>query len=109
MAKFTMNIDADLKQQAADLYDELGMSLTTAVTVFLKQSVRERRMPFRPSFEDGTTATAAYSYYQHSRKPFDPQAAMAEVDRLRARFPKGTPLATMTPEDVKTELEARDA
>lgn len=109
MAKFTMNIDADLKQQAADLYDELGMSLTTAVTVFLKQSVRERRMPFRPSFSEETATAAAYPYYRQPLKPLDAQAAMAEVDRLRARFPKGTPLATMTPEGIKAELEARDA
>lgn len=106
MAKFTMNIDERLKEQAAELYDELGMTLTTAVTVFLKQSVRERRMPFRPSSDPGV-ASSGYAHLQPKRSS-DPEAAIAEVDRMRALFPKGTPLATMTPDGLKQELEGRD-
>lgn len=58
MAKFTMNIDETLKRQASELYEELGMTLTTAITVFLKQSVREGRMPFRPSTAEGSADDA---------------------------------------------------
>ena len=48
MAKVSTNIslDEDLKKEAQELFGELGMDLTTAVTVFLKQSVREGRIPF---------------------------------------------------------------
>lgn len=49
MVTSTYRVDAELKRQAADLYESMGMSLNTAINVFLRQSVKERRMPFQPS------------------------------------------------------------
>lgn len=42
----TIRIDEDLKKQADTLFDDLGMSFTTAVNIFVKQAVREDRIPF---------------------------------------------------------------
>ena len=42
-----IKIDPELKEQAQDLFESLGMNLTTAVNVFLRQSVREQAIPFR--------------------------------------------------------------
>ncbi|MDR0818017.1 MAG: type II toxin-antitoxin system RelB/DinJ family antitoxin [Oscillospiraceae bacterium] len=41
-----IRIDKDLKTQAERVFGDLGMNLTTAVTVFVRQSVREGRIPF---------------------------------------------------------------
>ena len=43
MATVSANIRLDpvVKQQAQELFEELGMNLSTAVTIFLKQAVRE--------------------------------------------------------------------
>lgn len=41
-----MRIDDEIKEQARILYDELGLDLTTAITLFLKQSIREQSLPF---------------------------------------------------------------
>lgn len=41
-----IRIDANLKKQADILFDELGMSFTTAVNVFVKQALREAVLPF---------------------------------------------------------------
>ncbi|MBT1169846.1 MULTISPECIES: type II toxin-antitoxin system RelB/DinJ family antitoxin [Bifidobacterium] len=49
MVTSTYRVDADLKKQAAELYESMGMSLNTAINVFLRQSVKEQRMPFQPS------------------------------------------------------------
>ena len=50
MAGTTTNIsirmDADLKTQADALFAELGMNLTTAFNVFVRQALREGRIPF---------------------------------------------------------------
>ena len=51
MVTSTYRVDAELKRQAAELYESMGMSLNTAINVFLRQSVREQRMPFQPSLE----------------------------------------------------------
>ena len=39
-------IDDELKAQADALFEELGMSLSTAFNIFLRQSVREQQLPF---------------------------------------------------------------
>ena len=48
MSATTMNIrvDSDIKNNAKKIFAELGMDLTTAVIIFLRQSIREHGMPF---------------------------------------------------------------
>jgi DNA-damage-inducible protein J len=50
MAGTTTNIsirmDTDLKAQADALFAELGMNLSTAFNIFVRQSLREGRIPF---------------------------------------------------------------
>jgi len=51
MASETTNInirmDKALKEQAEILLSELGMNMTTAFNIFLRQTVRERAIPFQ--------------------------------------------------------------
>ena len=42
----TIRMDEDLKKDADALFDELGMSFTTAINVFVRQALREGRIPF---------------------------------------------------------------
>ncbi len=48
MAKVSTNIsiDADIKKQAQELFAELGMDLSTAINVFLRQALRQHSIPF---------------------------------------------------------------
>ena len=48
MATTNLNvrIDADLKKQAEEIFNELGLNMSTALTVFLRQTVRSRGIPF---------------------------------------------------------------
>jgi DNA-damage-inducible protein J len=39
-------MDKELKKQAESLFSDLGMNMSTAVNVFIRQSVREGRIPF---------------------------------------------------------------
>ncbi len=43
----SISIDADLKASAQKLFAELGLDLSSAVTLFLRQSVEEEAIPFR--------------------------------------------------------------
>ena len=43
----TLRVDEDLKKQADVLFSELGLNLTTAFNIFLRQSVREQQIPFQ--------------------------------------------------------------
>lgn len=42
-----ISIDPVVKEEAQALFDNLGMSLSGAVNIFLKQCVREQAIPFR--------------------------------------------------------------
>ncbi len=61
MAKVTTNIslDADLKKASQELFADLGMDLTTAVTIFLKQPLRVQGIPFPVTRENPNAETAA--------------------------------------------------
>ena len=43
---FSIRMDSDLKKQCEALYKELGMNLTTAINVFLRQSLHAGGFPF---------------------------------------------------------------
>lgn len=51
MGRISVRIDDNLKEEANKVYDDLGMDMTTAITIFLKQTVREQRLPFQPGAE----------------------------------------------------------
>jgi len=42
----SFRIDADIKNQADRLFAELGLNMTTAFNIFLRQAVREGSIPF---------------------------------------------------------------
>ncbi|MDQ0202863.1 type II toxin-antitoxin system RelB/DinJ family antitoxin [Pectinatus haikarae] len=48
----TIRVDADLKNQAEILCDEMGLTMSAAYNVFLKALVRERAIPFKISAGD---------------------------------------------------------
>ena len=63
MAGSTTNIsirmDSDLKAQADALFGELGMNLSTAFNIFVRQSPREGRIPFDISLNQPNKETIA--------------------------------------------------
>ena len=48
MSNVSMNIrmDKSIKEQAQELFAEFGLDMTTAINMFLRQSIREHRIPF---------------------------------------------------------------
>lgn len=45
-ATLQVRMDAELKEQAEELYDRLGTSFAEAIRIFARQSVKENAMPF---------------------------------------------------------------
>ena len=48
MSNTSMNIrmDIDVKKQAQELFAQFGLDMTTAVNMFLRQSIRQQGIPF---------------------------------------------------------------
>lgn len=63
MAASTTNIsirmDSSLKTQADALFAELGMNLSTAFNIFVRQALREGRIPFEISLNQPNSETIA--------------------------------------------------
>lgn len=49
MAQINVNIrmDSEVKQEAEQLFDSLGMNMTTAFNIFIRQSLRIGGIPFK--------------------------------------------------------------
>lgn len=45
----TITIDSDIKAQAQELFADFGLDLSTAINIFLRQTVRENAIPFEIS------------------------------------------------------------
>lgn len=41
-----ISVDEDLKKDAEQLFDDLGLNMTTAITIFLRQSLTDQAIPF---------------------------------------------------------------
>lgn len=63
MAGNTTNIsirmDAELKAQADELFAQLGMNISTAFNIFVRQSLREGGIPFDVSLHQPNKETVA--------------------------------------------------
>ena len=55
-----IRIDKDVKMQAEKLFEALGLNMTTAVNIFLRQVIREQGIPFEVKLNvpNETTASA---------------------------------------------------
>ncbi len=56
---FSVRMDSDIKKQCETLYNELGMNLTTAINVFLRQSLRVGGLPFEVKLNHPNRETLA--------------------------------------------------
>ena len=56
---FSVRMDSDIKKQCEALYNELGLNLTTAINVFLRQSLRAGGFPFEVRLEQPNKETIA--------------------------------------------------
>jgi len=47
MAQVNIRIDDDLKVRADNIFNELGLNMTTAFTMFIRQTIRQGGIPFK--------------------------------------------------------------
>ena len=78
----TMRVDNSLKNDAEVLFKDLGMSMTTAFNIFLRQSVREQQIPFKITKKtpNATTIAAieASANQEEMHGPFDSVSDLME-------------------------------
>lgn len=55
----SIRMDSDLKAQADALFSELGMNLSTAFNIFVRQSLRDGGIPFKIKMDQPNKETMA--------------------------------------------------
>lgn len=57
MAQINLRVDDEVKKNAEGVFDEIGISLSAAINIYLKKVARERRIPFEltadPFYSEG--------------------------------------------------------
>ena len=86
MAITNLNIrtDKDIKDQAEEIFNELGLNMTTAVNMFLRTAIREHGIPFELKLDVPNETTAAA--IAEGRKLMDDPSAprYSSMDELKA-------------------------
>jgi len=54
----SFRIDTDIKNQADNLFAQLGLTMTTAFNIFLRQAIREGSLPFAVTINTPNARTA---------------------------------------------------
>ena len=79
----SIRMDEDLKRQFDEFCNDVGMSMTTAFTIFAKKAVREYRIPFEVSAEKPNEETiAAIQEVQRMKEDSSIGKAYVDVDEM---------------------------
>lgn len=86
MATTNLNIrtDKDVKDSAERLFDQLGLNMTTAVNMFLRQAIRENRIPFEVTLNVPNAITVAAINEGRRLAKDENVKGYSDIDELRA-------------------------
>lgn len=84
MAQVNFRIDDNVKRDADELFNNLGVSLSAAITIFIKRSISRRGFPF-PIVEEPTNGAAGfYPYETTARVPIvDEKVARQKAEMMK--------------------------
>ena len=83
MANVSIRMDDALKKQAEELFNDLGMNLTTAFTIFVKQAIREQGIPFEITKEMPNSETlSALREVEEMKKNPSLGKSYTDVDKM---------------------------
>jgi len=77
----TIRVDADAKKEFDTFCDNVGINVTTAVNMFIKNTIRTRELPFLVTDKDNTLA--AMDEFIASIKASD--EAVPDFERIKLR------------------------
>ena len=90
-----IRMDEDLKNEASELFEKIGLDIPTAIRIFFKRAVTEKGIPF-----ELREPTAVYDAGSRASSIDRRAAALENLQKYRGRIPAGM--------DYKKELaEAR--
>jgi len=83
--RVTVRVERSLKDSADNLFERLGMNMTTAFTVFLRKAVAENAIPFPVSARPASTAGRLSS--ENITRMFSDTVAREAGEHTKQGFP----------------------
>ena len=74
--------DAVTKKQAETLFNEFGISLSSAINMFLKQTIRERKIPFEIGYTNSVPNELTAKVLKESEEGINLSPVYNSVDEL---------------------------
>ena len=87
ISSVSFRIDTDLKNKADALFASLGLNMTTAFNMFLRQSVREGRIPFEATINVPNSETIA-AMIESIQLANDPSIVTYDIDNALKELKK---------------------
>lgn len=82
-ASLNIRIDSNVKKQAQELFNALGMDMTTAINVFLRKAIQRQGMPFDVTLGHMPQETReAFAEVQDMKKHPDRYKGYTDVDAM---------------------------
>ena len=73
-SSINIRLDTDLKKESEDLFSALGLNMTSAISMFLRQAVRDQAIPFRVCKYPQPNAATLAAMREAERIAHDPDA-----------------------------------
>ena len=76
----TIRMNREIKQEAQDIFAALGMDMTTAINVFLRQAIRRKGFPFDVRLDEPNAVTyAAIEAVEKDEDVYGPFDSVADL------------------------------
>ncbi len=76
----TIRMNSEIKKQAQAIFNDLGMDMTTAMNIFVRQVIREQAIPFRVQKNREPNRETLMALLEAERLVSDPAAKRYTVE-----------------------------
>ena len=77
-----VNVPSDVKEEATNLFNSLGLNMSTAINMFLKKAIFERGIPFEVKQQPSKEFTEALKELDYMEKHPEEYNVYHNVDKM---------------------------
>lgn len=77
-----VNVPTDVKEEATNLFNSLGLNMSTAINMFLKKAIYERGIPFEVKQKPSKELDSALKELDYMEKHLDEYKTYHSVEEL---------------------------
>lgn len=77
-----VNVPTDVKEEATNLFNSLGLNMSTAINIFLKRAIYERGIPFEIKQQPSKELTEALKELDYMENHPEEYKVYHDVDKM---------------------------